>query len=586
MSRGLIIDHLGDGKYRIKQKYAVDRIQQELARQEKRLAELATEIPQAKMLLISAKNDVETCKASINLTIPDYQAGVNGAKEKITSLQSDLVKAQADLRLAELKVAELIAENLALLKRRHQLQLIPEDRELIAWCADYSEDLTGEVGLVDVNDEGGRGTLIEPGFEGAATYSPEAHGGLFPRVAQTAYQSYFNAALLPGVQKWMPRYRLAKVLEVEGDVCSVELLPAKSSAQQLPINESPTLKSIPIQYMDCDGDAFESGDEVLVRFFKQGPQVVGFSANPKPCSVDLLWSSDEYYGELGTKFRRTVRRGRVGKKPLETTPSRSDIYELTLYGDRAFFLTGRDERRASISAFPSTWILAGISAIKNAHSGREEVWVIGSVRQQDGGQYDPDDEIWTIVRVFTLDGHHIEDRKIYGDMPHNSNYRGLQMSPNYYAVLTKDWIDIRRISNDSTVIVLPIGDAVIPGVFINGIASITDEIFAWTDRFTVHCYSVPDFQAIPISIDTAYLYSGAYPMDDSVNMIGVALSDDGLTVFGTHRLIHYRVERNESGKPVAFSEFARHEWLPADLVSSVYLVASADQSRLRAITPP
>ena len=71
-----------------------------------------------------------------------------------------MIQLQATARMAQLRVSDLIAENLSVLKRRSQLEAVPEGREFEAWCADYTMDLSGEVGLVDVNDEGGKGVII------------------------------------------------------------------------------------------------------------------------------------------------------------------------------------------------------------------------------------------------------------------------------------------------------------------------------------------------------------------------------------------------------------------------------------------
>lgn len=283
MSKGEILEHKGEGLYRVRQKLAVERIQQELTQVQARLAELAVELPTAKLELIHADDAVRDKAQEIDALIPDYAAGTEGALQKITALQTELVRLQSEASQLRLKVAELIAEDLANRKRQNQLEQVPEGREMDLWCADYSVELTGEVGLVDINDEGGQGALIQPGFEDGATYDAARDGALFPNLAQSGPQIYLNAALLPGVQKWRPRYRIGTITKLNGDVCNVELDPAQSSAQDLSINEAETLQQVPIKYMDCNGAAFEDDDRVLVRFTKSGPLVVGFAENPKSC---------------------------------------------------------------------------------------------------------------------------------------------------------------------------------------------------------------------------------------------------------------------------------------------------------------
>ena len=52
MSKGEIIGHIADGKYRVRQKLAVEKIKEELIELNARIAELAVELPTAKLELL------------------------------------------------------------------------------------------------------------------------------------------------------------------------------------------------------------------------------------------------------------------------------------------------------------------------------------------------------------------------------------------------------------------------------------------------------------------------------------------------------------------------------------------------------
>lgn len=301
MSKGEIVGHISEGLYRVRQMLATDRIKAELVKLNERIAELAVSLPTAKLELLQANQAVNSTVRAIELEIPKLQAGVDGAREKISELEVDLIKLRSTERIAEIRVSELIAENLSALKRRNQLESVPEGKERELWCADYTLDLEGEVGIVDVNDEGGQGAIIQPGFDGDADYSLSRDGALFPNIAQSGPQIYFNAAVLPGVQKWMPRYRLGRITKLQADVCTVALDTATSSAQDLQINQTGTLSDIPIVYMDCNGSAFEIGDRVLVRFTPNGPLVVGFEKEPVPCELfGFVFEPARISGRVGT----------------------------------------------------------------------------------------------------------------------------------------------------------------------------------------------------------------------------------------------------------------------------------------------
>lgn len=288
MSRGEILASLGEGRYRVKQLLAVDRIQQEIDRLTERLAELATQLPQKQLELLQANEAVDDTTRSINLLIGPLQAGQEDARDQITALQVTLVRQRSAARQLEIAVSDLISEKLSAEKRRNQLQAVPKAYEFDAWCADYTETLAGQVGLIDVNDEGGTLPIIQPAYSNEAAYSQARDGALFPGLGQTGIQNYLNAALLPGVQKWLPRYRVGTISNIQNDTCRVQLDDARSSAQNLPINRQSVLEQVPIVYMNCNGSAFTDGDRVVVRFTQSGPLVVGFESEPVPCVVNDL----------------------------------------------------------------------------------------------------------------------------------------------------------------------------------------------------------------------------------------------------------------------------------------------------------
>ncbi|WP_375191793.1 hypothetical protein [Marinobacter sp.] len=284
MAKGEIVEHIGDGQYRVSLKYGTERIQQELEQIDERIAELAVIVPQKKLALLQADAAVDDVADAIDSLIPDYQAGVNGAADQIRLLQIDLMELQGERAKANRAAKDAIAEDLALKKRRTQIERVPTEKEITAWCADFVTDATGEVGLIEVNDESDNNLIIHPSFDGSGKYNPSRDGQLVPRAAQTGAQLWFNAAILPAVQKWQPGYRVGTITRIEGETCNLSLDPAQSSEQGLDINQTLVLEKVPVQYMDCDVVAFELGDRVLVRWFQSGPQVIGFESNPKPCT--------------------------------------------------------------------------------------------------------------------------------------------------------------------------------------------------------------------------------------------------------------------------------------------------------------
>ncbi|MCK7542977.1 hypothetical protein MLC59_02175 [Marinobacter bryozoorum] len=283
MSKGEIVDNKGEGLYTVKLKYAVERVQQELARINQRIAELAIAVPEAKLARLEKDNEIKAAESELDGWIDLYGTDNDAARKSVIEGQQAIITLVGELAQLDFKVDELIAEDLSLKKRRGQLEAIPEDKTLDAWCADYSEELTGDVGLIDINDEGDNGVIIQPGHGEMAEYLPDRDGMLMPREAQSGAQVWFNAAILPGMQKWFPRYRVGEITDISQDMCSVQLDDAFSSAQDLDITKEPLLEGVPIYYMDCNGEVFEEGDRVVVRFTQSGPLVVGFEKEPRAC---------------------------------------------------------------------------------------------------------------------------------------------------------------------------------------------------------------------------------------------------------------------------------------------------------------
>lgn len=202
---------------------------------------------------------------------------------KIANLESQIASETDDRRLNV-----LILQKLSVEKRNAAIDSIPESETISAWCADLTEDITGDVGLIEVPGES-VDFNIQPGHEDNAAYDADRDGQLTPTMAMSSAAAFYNLAMLPGWQKWKPTFRYGAISEITGETCTVTLDVAISTQQGLGVNQSSVLYNVPIEYMDCDGVAFQDGDEVLIKFIGQdwsSPKVVGFKEHPKPCGED------------------------------------------------------------------------------------------------------------------------------------------------------------------------------------------------------------------------------------------------------------------------------------------------------------
>lgn len=207
---------------------------------------------------------------------------------RITAATVAVAQAAGARNTARLKVDTLTAEHAELAARIAVLVEVLKPVTRAAWCADFTEDATGEVATVEIPGED-KLLLVAPG----APKPVAADGVLIAREAQSPEQVFWNAAVLPGWQKFKPTYRRGTItaLDTSADTATVTIAGDVSSAQSLGINPTPYLTNVPIKYMTCNAGAFEPGDNVVVKFMGGEwlqPKIVGFSESPRECNaVDL-----------------------------------------------------------------------------------------------------------------------------------------------------------------------------------------------------------------------------------------------------------------------------------------------------------
>lgn len=288
MGKATIIGGGADGLYTIEidagaqqQASRVEAINQELTTVAERIAQAETEY--------LATSTAETHAAgALNVAIENYVAAV--AENPETASTADVDRLTADYYTAARFAGEARARLQGLLLQQRQLESdkatlanAPASETRQAWCVDLTEDAAGDVATIEVPGEPGT-VLVAPGGR-----APSASDGtLLARELMTPEQAFFNAAILPGWQKWMPTFRTGTITAVnsDNDTADVSLDDATSSAQGLGVNQTSSLSGVPIEYMECNAAAFEVGDPCVVRFDGQrwdAPRVVGFAREPKGC---------------------------------------------------------------------------------------------------------------------------------------------------------------------------------------------------------------------------------------------------------------------------------------------------------------
>ena len=202
-----------------------------------------------------------------------------------------LYEAQIDALLDENAIARRKLWIAGLQKRRGILQDAPEDRVVGAWCADLSEELSGDVGTIEIASQTNK-VVIRPGYGGNAVHDAARDGQMQAMVGQETAAAMLNWMMHDARQKWKPRHRIGTItaIDTETDTCSLTLDAAEGAMTGEDVNRETALAGVAVDYMTCNARAFSVDDRVVVEFRDNDwsdPVVIGFESNPQACDVYL-----------------------------------------------------------------------------------------------------------------------------------------------------------------------------------------------------------------------------------------------------------------------------------------------------------
>lgn len=141
----------------------------------------------------------------------------------------------------------------------------PADPVGQVYCVDFTEDLTGNVGLIEVPGEYENFDKLNivPGYPGDAAWSQARDGQIYPNIAMGPWASFLNRAMLPGWQKWFPLYRYGKIvadsIDFDNNTCDICLDPEFSSQRNLPVNQNEG-------FTDCTGYTVPQFNDLCTRY--------------------------------------------------------------------------------------------------------------------------------------------------------------------------------------------------------------------------------------------------------------------------------------------------------------------------------
>ena len=316
MGTATIVSALGDGEYSVRVDAGKAHKDAEVARLQAQIATLESQIAGWQATLDAfAQYEEQPARDAVDAAQADYIEAMRTSPppdaatvRALIAAHSKALQALAEVRArAALLRIQLDTWRLELAQARKDLvrwESLVVEFDVTAWCADYTPDASGEAGTLDIPGEfGPDGTTLVLAPREVPPTLPA--GQIAAREVQSGAQAYLNAAILPGWQRHMPTYRAGRIsnIDVTANRCSVELDEARSSAQDLEINQSSALINVPVRYMSCDAAAFEDGDHVIVEFQEQDwskPVVIGFVERPRPCELLAIAVSSEEWRARGS----------------------------------------------------------------------------------------------------------------------------------------------------------------------------------------------------------------------------------------------------------------------------------------------
>jgi hypothetical protein len=296
MGKAEIVSSDGSGYYTIRVVRNEQRVQDTIDHLQARIAEIDDKLFEVGKDRDDAEAAASEARDELNQAIQDWVAAQGTSeepekREELLEAKAAYIKAQRDCSRLKSQYEMWRLEKASAERRISRIKNnLPESTEIQTACVDHTTDLSGTVGTIEPVGLG-KIIRIRPGFEDNAAYDSERDGILTPVAAQTAAQAVFNFAMLPGWQKWQPLYRTGTIknINISDDTGDVELDQATSPAG-FNVNQTDELKSIPIEYMWCNAQAFQDGDQVVVEFQGQSwdqPRVIGFVEGPRRCPLYL-----------------------------------------------------------------------------------------------------------------------------------------------------------------------------------------------------------------------------------------------------------------------------------------------------------
>lgn len=305
MGRARILESIGAGEYKIQYEFDTVLVDKRIAAMKQSLVNIKEiEIPAQQAIIDTASDIVGDLEHDLNVAIGE------GITENIKQATSALNQGTTYLDRQKREMSLLNLRSLGLSQKIDFAEKYRKDPIVTkAWCADYSANIVGEVGTIELVSSTQHPVIIRPGgIDGDSAAFQAIDGVMASPESNDAFGWLFNTMMLPGHQKWFSRYRVGNIIAFHTDdpnMCNVVFDEEESEELKLDINQQASAYNLPIEYLECNAEAFKLGDRVVVEHEEdKGPEgergvykpvrVIGFESHPRPCGLSfIIWAGSD-----------------------------------------------------------------------------------------------------------------------------------------------------------------------------------------------------------------------------------------------------------------------------------------------------
>lgn len=322
MPKATIISEIGKGEYYIRKKYDLNRAIKRKELNLEKIVVLQESIDSLLDLLNTAEAYKNTKQNVLNNVIstelgntPPGEEFNDVSKKNIEAATEEVLKAEAEIiGITEPLISdELIKASLEVDNKQIIEAVLKYGTPLVqsVWCADHTLKLKGEVNTIELSDEtnkrNNQQTIIRPKGKGNDNLVIQ------PVISSGSAGIAFNLMALPAKQRHKPLYRngVITLLDVPNNTVNLTFnetyefssVRGYQHDQAYSIFLDTALTEVPVDYMNCDIEAFKLKDKVVVEFAEvlvpdSDPEikvfkgtVIGFVTNPYRCPPSIYLES-------------------------------------------------------------------------------------------------------------------------------------------------------------------------------------------------------------------------------------------------------------------------------------------------------